>query len=258
MGSLTLALRPLEFFFAQYKRIWRGTAVTSVVTPVVYLLALGVGLGVFVDRSADLSGDLSYLDFVAPGLMAATAMQLATFEASWPVLSAIKWDRQYHAMLATPLRVRDVMIGHQAFFVFRLVLTASVYFVVITAFGAVSSPLGLLAIPVTVLVGLAFTAPMAAWAAHSENEVSFIAIFRFVILPMFLFSGTFFPISTLPAPLEVFAWLTPLWHGVTLCRDLTVGDLSLGPDVLHLAYLLTWVTLGLVAASITYRRRLVA
>ena len=257
MTSLALALRPLEFFLTQYKRIWRGTAVTSVITPVVYLLALGVGLGVFVDRSADLSGDLSYLDFVAPGLMAATAMQLATFEASWPVLSAIKWDRQYHAMLASPLRVRDVMIGHQAFFTFRLVLTATIYFVVIMAFGAVSSPLGLLAIPVTVLVGLAFAAPMAAWAAYSENEVSFIAIFRFVILPMFLFSGTFFPISSLPAPLEVVAWLTPLWHGVTLCRDLTVGDVSLGPDLLHLAYLLACVTLGLVAASITYRRRLV-
>jgi lipooligosaccharide transport system permease protein len=253
----TLALRPLEFFFAQYRRIWRGTAVTSVVTPVVYLLALGVGLGVFVDRSADLPGGISYLDFVAPGLMAATAMQVAVFEASWPVLSAIKWDRQYHAMLATPLRVRDVMIGHQAFFVFRLFTIGVVYFVVIAAFGAVDSPLGVLAIPVTVLVGLAFAAPMAAWAAHSENEVSFVAIFRFVVLPMFLFSGTFFPISTLPTPLEVLAWLTPLWHGVTLSRDLTTGDAALGPDLLHLAYLLAVVTAGLVAALVTYRRRLV-
>jgi lipooligosaccharide transport system permease protein len=255
--SLTLALRPLEFFFAQYRRIWRGTAVTSVVTPVVYLLALGVGLGVFVDRSADLPGGISYLDFVAPGLMAATAMQIATFEASWPVLSAIKWDRQYHAMLATPLRVRDVMIGHQAFFVFRLFTIGTVYFVVIAAFGAVDSPLGVLAIPVTVLVGLAFAAPMAAWAAHSENEVSFVAIFRFVVLPMFLFSGTFFPISTLPTPLEVLAWLTPLWHGVTLSRDLTTGDVALGPDLLHLAYLLAVVSAGLFAALFTYRRRLV-
>ena len=160
-------------------------------------------------------------------------------------------------MLATPLRVHDVMIGHQAFFVFRLLLTGSVYFVVIAAFGAVSSPLGILAIPVTVLVGLAFAAPMAAWAAYSENEVSFVAIFRFVVLPMFLFSGTFFPISTLPAPLEVVAWLTPLWHGVTLCRDLMVGDLSVGADLLHLGYLLAWATFGLVAAWITYRRRLV-
>jgi lipooligosaccharide transport system permease protein len=254
--SLALALRPLEFFFAQYKRIWRGTAVTSVVTPVVYLLALGVGLGVFVDRSTDLPDGISYLEFVAPGLMAATAMQLASFESSWPVLSAIKWDRQYHAMLASPLRVRDVMLGHQAFFAFRLLTTATVYFVVITAFGAVESPLGVLTIPVTVLVGLSFCAPLAAWAAHTETEVSFVAIFRFVILPMFLFSGTFFPISNLPAPLEVVAWLTPLWHGVTLCRDLTLGTVA-PADLLHLGYLLVWVTAGLIAARITYGRRLV-
>lgn len=257
MSSLTLALRPLEFFFAQYRRIWRGTAVTSVVTPVVYLLALGVGLGVFVDRSTNLSSGASYLEFVAPGLMAATAMQLASFEASWPVMSAIKWDRQYHAMLATPLRVRDVMIGHQAFFTFRLLLTATVYFVVISAFGAVNSPYGVLAIPVTVLVGLSFTAPIAAWAAYTKSEITFVAIFRFVILPMFLFSGTFFPVSTLPTPLEVVAWLTPLWHGVTLCRDLTLGHIEPWADSMHLAYLLAFVTAGLVAARISYARRLV-
>jgi lipooligosaccharide transport system permease protein len=255
MNSLTLAFRPLEFFLTQYRRMWRGNVVTSVVSPVVYLLALGVGLGVFVDRSADLANGVSYLEFVAPGLMAATAMQISSFEASWPVLSAIKWDRQYHAMLATPLRIRDVILGHQAYFAFRLILTATVYFVVIAAFGAVESPLGVLAIPVTVLVGLAFTAPLAAWAAHTQTEVSFVAIFRFVILPMFLFSGTFFPISSLPAPLEVLAWFTPLWHGVTLCRDLTLGDVS-PVDFAHVAYLLVFIAAGLVAARYTYTRRL--
>ena len=255
MTSLTLAFRPLEFFLTQYRRMWRGNVVTSVVSPVVYLLALGVGLGVFVDRSANLPNGVSYLEFVAPGLMAATAMQISSFEASWPVLSAIKWDRQYHAMLATPLRIRDVILGHQAYFAFRLILTATVYFVVIAAFGAVESPLGVLAIPVTVLVGLAFTAPLAAWAAHTQTEVSFVAIFRFVILPMFLFSGTFFPISSLPAPLEVLAWFTPLWHGVTLCRDLTLGDVS-PVDLAHVAYLLAFIAVGLVAARFTYTRRL--
>jgi lipooligosaccharide transport system permease protein len=256
MTSIALVFRPLEFFLTQYRRMWRGNVVTSVVSPIVYLLALGVGLGVFVDRSADLPNGVSYLEFVAPGLMAATAMQISSFEASWPVLSAIKWDRQYHAMLATPLRVRDVILGHQAYFTFRLILTASVYFVVIAAFGAVESPLGVLAIPVTVLVGLAFTAPLAAWAAHTQTEVSFIAIFRFVILPMFLFSGTFFPISNLPKALEVVAWFTPLWHGVTLCRDLTLGNVEL-LDVAHLAYLLAFIAAGLVAAHFTYSRRLV-
>ena len=161
MSSLTLALRPLEFFFTQYKRVWRGTAVTSVVTPIIYLLALGVGLGVFVDRSANLPDGITYLEFVAPGLMAATAMQLATFESSWPVLSAIKWDRQYHAMLATPLRYGDILLGHQTFVAARIFMTATVYLVVIAAFGAVSSPLAILAVPVTVLVGLAYFADVA-------------------------------------------------------------------------------------------------
>ncbi len=256
MTSTLLLLRPFEFFLTQYRRVWRGSAITTVVTPVVYLLALGVGLGVFVDRSASLPNDVSYLAFVAPGLMAATAMQIASFESAWPVLSAIKWDRQYHAMLATPLRVRDVVLGHQAYFAFRLFLTATIYLVVITLFGAVDSPLGLLAIPVTVLVGLSFAAPIAAWAAHAQNEASFVAIFRFLILPMFLFSGTFFPISSLPRALEVLAWATPLWHGVTLCRDLTLGLVSWG-DLGHLAYLLAFVTVGLVAARWTYGRRLV-
>ncbi len=257
MTSFTLAARPLEFFLTQYRHVWRGTAVTSVVNPVVYLLALGVGLGVFVDRSADFAGGIPYLDFVAPGLMAATAMQLATFESSWPVLSAIKWDRQYHAMLATPLRVGDVLLGHQAFVAGRILMTATVYLVVITAFGAVASPLGLLAIPVTLLVGLAFSLPIAAWAAHTEDERSFVAIFRFVILPMFLFSGTFFPISTLPAPLEALAYVTPIWHGVTLCRDLTLGQVELWSALVHLGYLLAGCAVGLALARMTYRRRLV-
>ena len=256
MTSLALSLRPLEFFLVQYRRGWRGSAVSSVVTPVVYLLALGVGLGVFVDRSTSLPDGISYLDFVAPGLMAATALQIASFEASWPVLAAIKWHRQYHAMLATPLRIRDVILGHQAYFVFRLLLTGTVYFVVITAFGAVESPLGVLAIPVTVLVGLSVSMPLAAWAAHTETEASFVAIFRFLILPMFLFSGTFFPISTLPRPLEIVAWFTPLWHGVTLCRDLTLGDV-VPLDLLHVAYLLAFAVVGYLAARVTYSRRLV-
>ena len=256
MTALTYTLRPLEYFLTAYKRVWRGSAVTTVVTPIVYLLALGVGLGVFVDRSADLASGVSYLEFVAPGLMAATAMQISSFESAWPVLSAIKWDRQYHAMLATPLRIRDVVFGHQAYLAFRLFLTATIYFVVITAFGAVESPLGILAIPVTVLVGLSFSGPIAAWAAHAQNEASFVAIFRFIILPMFLFSGTFFPISNLPTPLEVVAWFTPLWHGVTLCRDLTLGTVSWG-DLGHVAYLLAFVAVGLLAARWTYARRLV-
>jgi len=257
VSSYSLPVRPLEFFFAQYRRVWRGTAISSVVTPVIFLLAFGFGLGELVDRSTDLPDGISYLEFVAPGLLAATAMQIASFEASWPVLSAIKWSRQYHAMLASPLRVGDILIGHQAFIAFRMLLTASVYLAAIAAFGAVNSPLGILAVPVAVLVGVAFAAPIAAWGAYTENEASFVAIFRFLILPMFLFSGTFVPIEQLPGVLRLVAYVTPLWHGVDLSRQLTLGDVEVWSALGHLAYLLSFTAAGLVAAYYSYRRRLV-
>lgn len=257
MTSLALTARPLEFFFAQYRRIWRATLISSVVTPVVYLLALGVGMGAFLGDITFRGATYDYFEFVAPGLLAATAMQLASFEASWPVLSAIKWTRQYHAMLATPLRIRDVVFAHQAFIAWRMLVTSTVYFVVIAAFGAVESPLGILSIAVAVLVGLSYSTFIAAWGARTDNDSSFVAIFRFVILPMFLFSGTFFPIDRLPAALEVVAYLTPLWHGVDLCRMLVLGDVLSWLALLHVVYLTVFVTGGLVLALWSYRRRLV-
>jgi lipooligosaccharide transport system permease protein len=258
VSSLALALRPLEFFFAQYRRVWRGTVVSSVVTPVVYLLALGIGLGKFVHTSLIFDGHrYGYLDVVAPGLLAATAMQIASFESSWPVLSAIKWSRQYHAMLSAPLRVRDVVIGHQSFIAARILSTVAIYLVVIAAFGAVHSPLAILAIPAAGLVGLAFASSIAAWGAHTESDASFVAIFRFLILPMFLFSGTFFPVSRLPLPFEAAAYATPLWHGVDLCRQLTLGDVVGWSALAHVVFLVAWIVGALTFAGITYRRRLV-
>lgn len=257
MTSLPYAARPLEFFLAQYRRVWRATLVSSVVTPVVYLLAMGVGMGAFVGDITFHGTSYPYFEFVAPGLLAATAMQLAAFESSWPVLAAIKWSRQYHAMLATPLRVRDVVIGHQAFIAGRMFVTAAVYLLVIAGFGGVESPLALLAVPVAVLVGLAYSLPIAAWGARTEHEGSFVAIFRFVILPMFLFSGTFFPITQLPAPLTFIAYLTPLWHGVDLARQLMLGHVIVATALLHVVYLLACIAAGFAAALFTYRRRLV-
>jgi lipooligosaccharide transport system permease protein len=258
MSSVALALRPLEFFFTQYRRVWRGTVISSVVTPVVYLLALGVGLGKFVQAGLVFNGHhYDYLEVVAPGLLAATAMQIASTEASWPVLSAIKWSRQYHAMLSAPLRVRDIVIGHQAFIASRVLATVAVYLVVITAFGAVRSPLAILAVPAAGLVGMAFASVIAAWGAHTESDASFVAIFRFLILPMFLFSGTFFPVSSLPLPFEAAAYLTPLWHGVDLCRQLTLGDVVGWALLAHVVFLVAWITAGLTFARITYSRRLV-
>ena len=257
MSTFALAARPLEFFFAQYRRVWRGSAVSSIVTPIVYLLALGIGLGSFVGDVTFDGTTYRYVEFVAPGLLAATAMQIGAIESSWPVLSAIRWSRQYHAMLATPLRARDIVVGHQLWVASRVASSATVYLIVIAAFGVVRSPLGILALPVTVLVGAAFSAPIAALAVRVRNEATFVALFRFVIMPMFLFSGIFFPVARMPHALRVVAYLTPLWNGVYLCRNLTLGTAGLWLSLANVGYLLLWAGAGLALAFRFYRWRLV-
>ena len=254
--NLALALRSYEFWLAQYRRAWRGTVVTSVVNPVFYLGALGIGLGTLVNRAGHTPGGVRYLAFVAPGVLAATAMQVGTTEASWPVLGSIKWTRGYFAMIATPLGIRDVVVGHQLWMATRVVSSSAVYLCVIAAFGGIHSPYGVLALPACLLVGLAFSAPMAAYAATRDSEGSFTAIFRFAIVPMFLFSGTFFPIARLPEALQWLAYATPLWHGVDLCRGLVLGTIGTERAVLHVGYLLALSAVGLVVARLTYRRRL--
>jgi lipooligosaccharide transport system permease protein len=249
-------LRAYEHWLAQYKRVWRGTIGTSLVNPLLYLTALGVGLGTLVDKTQNAPGGVPYLDFVAPGLLAAAAMQTAATESSWPVMAAIKWSRVYHAMIATPLTERDAFLGHQLFVITRVFTSAAAYLAVIAAFGAVSSWLGVLVVPAAVLIGTAFSMPMAALAAIVEDDRTFVTIFRFLIVPMFLFSGTFFPVSQLPLGFELAAYVTPIWHGVELCRMLTLGDVEAVAALAHVAYLLAWTVAGFELARRAYRRRL--
>jgi lipooligosaccharide transport system permease protein len=256
MESVLQPLRAYEHWLAQYKRVWRGTLGTSLVNPLLYLTALGVGLGTIVDETQNAPGGVPYLDFVAPGLLAAAAMQTATTESSWPVLAAIKWSRTYHAMIATPLTERDAFVGHQLFVLTRVFTSAAAYLVVIAAFGAVSSWFGLLTIPVAVLIGLAFSMPMAAIAASIEDDRTFVTIFRFLVVPMFLFSGTFFPVDQLPVGFELLAYVTPVWHGVELCRMLTLGDVDVAAAFGHAAYLAAWALIGFELARRAYRKRL--
>lgn len=253
---MSYALRSYEFWLTFYRRTWRGSIATSIVNPVFYLGAIGVGLGTLVNKSGATPGGVNYLSFVAPGVLAATAMQIAGTEATWPVLGSIRWTRVYYAMLATPLRIRDIVLGHQAWMATRVVSACTVYLAVIAAFGGVHSPLALLAVPACLLIGLAFTAPLAAYAATAENDGAFVVVNRFAIVPMFLFSGTFFPVSQLPTALEWVAYATPLWHGVDLCRSLTLGTAEWGLSILHVVYLAAWGAAGIAVALRTYRQRL--
>jgi lipooligosaccharide transport system permease protein len=250
------ALRAYEYWVRSYRRTWRGSIVSSVLNPVLYLSALGVGLGKLVNRGGSGLG-VPYIDFVAPGLLAAVCMQIASFESSYPVMAGIRWTRSFHAMLATPLRVRDVVLGHQLYVASRVGVVAAIYLAVLSGFDALRSPLALVAWPSAVLLGLAFSAPVAALAAWLERDEGFNALFRFGIMPLFLFSGTFFPITRLPEGVRVVAYVTPLWHGVDLMRHLTLGTASLWPSLGHVAYLALWACVGLFFAQRTFTRRLV-
>jgi lipooligosaccharide transport system permease protein len=240
-----------------YRRTRRGSVFTSFLSPLMFLAAMGVGLGSLIHGGSGQLEGVRYAVFLAPGLLAATVMQTTMGEATWPVMGAIKWDKTYLGMLATPLSVRDVMLGHQLYIAMRAAIVATAFTVVTALFGLVHSvPGALLAIPAGALTGTAFAAPVAAFAATQTREQGFILLFRFAIIPMFLFSGTFFPVSQLPTALQPIAWITPLWHGVSLCRDLALARGSSLAMLGHACYLVALTAFGLWLALRAYSRRL--
>jgi lipooligosaccharide transport system permease protein len=250
-------LRVLAHQLLGWRRVWRGTVFTGFVAPLLYLGAMGLGLGSLLSQRGTLVDGVTYVAFLAPGVMAATAMQTGVGESTWPVLAGIKWQRQYHAMLASPLEPGDVVLGHLLYVACRLFVGGAVYLLVATVLGAVESGWALVTVPVVVLVGLAHAAPVFALSTRLDGDSGFNFLFRFVVTPMFLFSGTFFPISRLPDWLEPLAWATPLWHGVELCRSFLLGRPMDRLDVVHAAYLLGWLVVGTLLARAGLRRRMV-
>ena len=257
-GTFQMLRRQLDYWWTAYRRTWKGSAITSFVQPWLYVGALGVLLGEYVDDGgAELGGAPSYLAFVAPGLLAATAMQVAAGEVMWPVMGALKWDRTYHAMIAAPLRVVDIVLGHLSYALFRVTLATVAFTAVLALVGLFTSVAGaLVAVVGALLTGAAFAAPVYAFSAGAKSEQAFVIIYRLGIIPMFLFSGAFFPISNLDEPLQWLARLTPLWHGVELCRmgALGVWDASM---LVHVGYLGGLTALGVWWAVHRLGRRLV-
>jgi lipooligosaccharide transport system permease protein len=252
-----MVARQRTYWITHYKQTWKGSAVTSFVMPLFYVVAMGVLLGGFVESDANLEGAPSYLAFVAPGLAAAHAMQVTTGDTTWPVFGNIKWHRTYYAMVATPLAVADVVAAHLLYVGFRIASTSAVFLLVLAPFGVFESALGvLLAWPVLVLVGLSFAGVFFAYSASITSESGFAVIYRLLVIPLFLFSGAFFPISNLSTPLEWVARLTPLWHGVDLTRMLVLGDVRAGSALGHLTYLVVLSLVGWWLAAWRLDKRL--
>jgi lipooligosaccharide transport system permease protein len=252
-----MVARQRTYWLTAYKRTWKGSIVTSFVMPLLYVLAMGVLLGGFVSTGADLEGAPSYLAFVAPGLAAAHAMQTATGETTWPVMGNLKWHRTYFAMAATPLSVPDIAAAHLVFVVFRLATTSGVFLLVMAPFGVFASVWGvLLAWPVLMLVGLAFGGLFMAYSATIRSESAFAIIYRLLVIPLFLFSGAFFPIGNLSPTLEWVARLTPLWQGVDLTRMLVLDQVQPGLAAVHLAYLVVLALVGWWLAAWRLEKRM--
>ena len=253
----SFAVREFRFWLTDYRRTWRASIYSSLLGPLLYLGAMGLGLGSLVDRHGSASlGGVRYLVFLAPGLLAATGMQTAIHECTFPVFGSVKWNKTYQAAVASPLRPADVFHGHLLFVTMRLTMNCAIYLVVAAALGAVATPWLALALPVAVLTGLAFAGPVEAWAVTRNRDASFPLIFRFGMIPLLLFSGTFFPVSQLPGWVQPLAYATPLWHGVTLCRELSLGTATLGGALVHVSYLAAVAVAGVFAAHRAYRWRL--
>jgi lipooligosaccharide transport system permease protein len=247
-------LRAFSYWLLRYRRTWRGSIVISVANPLLFLLGVGAGIGHLVDRNmpAQIAG-VAYAAFFAPGMLAAAAMQTAFLESAGPVYQAAR-QGSYRSATPTPLEPSELLNGHLLYIVFRVLTSSASFIVVMAAFGVSDGWWALALIPASLLTGLAFAAPTAAWAVTVRQPRHINTVFRFVILPLYMFSGTFFAISQLPDWLRPVVYATPLWQGVDLCRSLSLGDATPATTLMHVAYLLVFTVAGLLLARASYRR----
>lgn len=239
-------------------RAWRQTLILSVVFPVLFLSAMGLGLGTLVEQGdPEAFGSAGYLAFFATGMLTVASMQTGVFSATYPMMNKLQWQKNYEAMLATPLQVRDLFLGELAWIGVLCATQVIPFFVVVAAFGVPESPLAILSIPISILVGLSFAAATMAWTGTLENDAAYSWLFRFVVTPMFLLGGTFFPVDTLPSWAIGIANLTPLYHGIELVRGVTL-DGTLPDPMIHFGYLLVFLAAGVALGIRNFTKRLVA
>lgn len=250
--------RVLEREIAVFRRLWRGMAMSATVTPLMFLGAMGVGLGSLIDSGGGSAvAGSTYLEFLAPGLLAATLFQNAANAAMWPVMAGTTWIRSFHGMVATPITAAEVFGGYLIFAtVFRGLVTAVPFVVVAALLGAFPSAWAVMAVPASLLGGMAIAAPLMAYAGAQDVDSGFVVLNRVGIMPLFLFSGTFFPVEQLPGWLQPAAVVSPLWHAAELARGAAFASLDLLTALLHVAVLLAFVGIGARWGMRTFTRKL--
>ncbi|WP_347353338.1 ABC transporter permease [Intrasporangium sp.] len=254
----------IEYWLVNARAWGVSIGLYMVVMPLVYLIALGLGLGTLVDRGVGTVGGsggssgVPYLTFVGPALLVATVVMSVGGELTYPVMAGFKWRRLYWGPSATPVSPEQIAVGHLGGVLIRFVLQSTVFWVMLLLFGAAPSGWSWLTVPIGVLTAAAFGAPLQAYAAHLTDEgYQFAFVQRFVIMPMFLFAGTFFPLSVMPVYLQWIGWVSPVWHGTQLARQAAYGLVE-APwlTVVHVVVLLLCTGAGVLLARRTYARRL--
>ena len=250
-----VAVGAFEYHLTAYRRTWRGSVFSSFLLPVLFLVSMGLTVGRYIDAGGSGLG-VPYLDYIAPGVLAATALQVAVGEASWPVFDKFTWSRTYHAMRATPLTESAIMLGQRAYVVLRVAVAAAGFLIVLALFGAVHSAWFVAALPAALLTGFACAAPVMGFAATVRNDGMFAVLFRFAVIPMMLFAGVFFPVDGMPLGARLLAYVSPVWHGVELCRAATLGSPTAWGVPTHVGVLLLWSAAGYLYARRTFTKKL--
>ncbi|MFJ4620290.1 ABC transporter permease [Streptomyces sp. NPDC088812] len=256
MGNGTL--RVTRFHLTLYRRTWRTGVFTGFLMPLLYLGVVGIGAGGYVEH--DVEG-LAFVAFLAPGLLAVVAFQTAAEEAGFPLYSALRLTGRYQRLLTAPLGVGQVLAGHLLFIAVRAAVSAVAFCAVAVLLGVFDSLWCLLLVPVAMLLALSAAAPLFAFTGRLTSSANLMTVSRLVVLPLSMFSGVFFPAGDLPALVQPLVRVSPLWHGVEVCRAVS-GRFAAGagPEPLslagHLGVLLLWAAAGFVLTLRVFERRL--
>ncbi|MFK4640078.1 ABC transporter permease [Paenarthrobacter histidinolovorans] len=262
--SAARARRWGSFYYAeQVLRVMRNygwsVVLYSVGQPVAYLFAMGVGLATLVDaNSGSAFGGVSYLEFVAPALLVSAAVMTASGEFSYPIMDGFKWRRVFYGPHASPLIPQQIASGHIMASSLRFLLQSVVYFAVVAMFGASPSPWGGVSALVATVAALSFGLPLMAYAASiTQDKGQFALVQRFIVMPLFLFSGTFFPLDTLPLAVRWIGWISPVWHGTELGRVFTYGmDEPPLLTIIHVVFLVAAAVVGWVLVRRQFVKRM--
>ncbi len=238
--------------FLVFLKTWKANIMFNFVEPVMYLWAMGFGLGVYIQQVQG----IPYVEYLAPGLIASSAMFSTSFEMTYGSFARMTHQKTFQAMVATPVSMEDVVAAEIMYGSFKSLLYGLVFLLVTLLFGLVKSPWALLLPFLLVLCGLVFSILAITWTSLAPDYDSFNYFFTLVITPMFLFSGIFFPLAGLPPLAQKIAWLTPLFHVVEVSRALVLGRVS--ADILvHLTWLLTLVALTFRLPLVMVKNRLI-